>query len=225
MNAGNASEFKPGKFNCFTILELLLVVAIIFMLAAILMPALGRAKEKAKQIGCSSNLKQIGTGLVMYAGDNNYFFTYEDNIADGTAGINRYWQDLLAEYVNAKGKYVPTTTPRYKNTVYDCPSNNTNTAWDYIYEHIFWYYSSYAEDVRKIKKPGEVGIITDSDYYTIGNYTVSRIGISGIQDTNCRLRNRHCGGLNILYCDGRVQWKKALLGEDLRNIFDESKHH
>src|SRR6266581_3348154 len=80
-----APEAKaPANRLAFTLIELLIVVAIIAILAGLLLPALGRAKTKAQAAGCLSNLRQLTLCWVMYADDNVDFLS--PNVALNTLG-------------------------------------------------------------------------------------------------------------------------------------------
>ena len=67
------------KRNLFTLIELLVVIGIIAILAALLLPALQKARESANQIDCTSQLKQVGLAMTMYAGDNKSNLPVYDN--------------------------------------------------------------------------------------------------------------------------------------------------
>jgi len=120
------------KKQSFTLIELLVVIAIIAILAAMLLPALSKAREKARCISCVSNLKQLGTGAAMYSMDNDDFLVFG---LDWEQGMGDRGTSLVA-MLGVPG-YVPYQSNDKPGKVYCCPAS-TVPAWTSGYFSFLW---------------------------------------------------------------------------------------
>ena len=191
----------------FTLIELLVVIAIIAILAAILFPVFARAREKARQTSCLSNVKQIVLGALMYAQD------YDETHVAATLGADpwTFWPHQLQPYI--------------KNwQIYDCPSSQYRGDMTY---HLTYYPSrpDYAvmnnifrigpgplPDAR-IQRPAEKWFIGDANHPVLGDIrgllTASACGqwtCGANVNTTHVWQVPHNEGLNIGYCDGHAKW-------------------
>jgi prepilin-type N-terminal cleavage/methylation domain-containing protein/prepilin-type processing-associated H-X9-DG protein len=183
------------RSNGFTLIELLVVIAIIAILAAILFPVFARAREKARQSSCTSNLKQIATGVMMYVQDYDEMFPPE---RDGIDAIPWYADGTVTWTTYAN--YQPLVMPYVKNKqVFMCPSSNrTNDAERFAYDYAM--NSSLSTGVPPLRLalltvPAETLMVADSTYEWI--------------DRANRIYARHNSGAVLAYCDGHVKWMKG----------------
>ena len=172
------------KYNHFTMVELLVVIAIITVLAAILLPALNNAREKAKTITCTNGLKQLGLSLFCYAGDfDDYIYVF--NNAEGS----NYARKLI------ECKYVDLSS----HEVFSCPkeSNWGGNYWGKIEAH----------RVRGANVDASFGVMTLPDSWDGIVWRMSRMKNPSRQllVADSRLRNDFVGHAHLLtnWSDGQ----------------------
>ena len=126
--SGSIFLLRKVKIRIFTLIELLIVIAMTAILAGMLLPALNKAREKAQKIKCSSNLKQMGTVITMYIQDNKDF----KPCGQRSFSWDHMWYYQIGGYPNENDSYLPNSSKfmywgaggqkKFKDSVYQCPS-------------------------------------------------------------------------------------------------------
>ena len=215
------NNLGQNKNSAFTLMELLVVIGIIGILAALLLTAVSQAKGRALRIQCANNLRQLGLALNEFVQDNHVYPLYES--------VDRTW----AEALNYEEMGVPKSgIPFFTNGVWNCPSARWNANESAPNTAGIWY--SYGYNFAGLTSPGKYGalglggrtfstyglllspvgeskVIAPSDMIAIGdsfdgNPVIERGSWSGVKYENYRNTfARHQGCANVVFCDGHVE--------------------
>ncbi len=207
----------------FTLIELLVVIAIIAILAAILFPVFARAREKARQTSCLSNVKQLSLGLVMYAGD------YDGRMPDTLMGRDTCGGDFSLTW-----RWYVVMEPYLKNNqVFKCPSSDITVGYGAVREVLGYagglgYIadewapyddpdSGYGQSMDGMEKPAEIITIVDCVYWVCEREYWKRTDNASSPTAALAAKynhayyvvdSRHNDGANAAFADGHAKWVK-----------------
>lgn len=208
------------KRNGFTLIELLVVIAIIAILAAILFPVFAQAREKARQTTCVSNLKQIGTALMMYVQDYDERYPIF-SFANCLPGYDAIWTNEILPYTKNTQIFVcPSIQPPYSTTngarpgapwkPGQCPGGIPTS----------YMMAGFMTDVSMAAIPAPADQVYVFDGVGGSNlWAATQVcgAVPGSKEANgwiCRFLMVHNGGSSVLFADGHAKWYN---GNAIRN--------
>jgi len=201
----------------FTLVELLVVIAIIAILASMLLPALSKTREKARQMECMNNLKQISTGIVLYVDDNDSFFpaAYTHFMSLGQWQRFPICKVVSKDYLGCTGANLATVWNVDKECpAWVCPQAEGNAVGHGSYSpsrrfatiqvnpNSLEYYRVF-EYKSQVYDP-----VSMADRAMIFEAYIGRWPVKIANDV-WALRDRHMRGMNILFADSHAEWRHA----------------